>query len=42
MSVSAPVVAALAATAATASTKIQTQDMMQRSASTGLRIRRSS
>ena len=42
MSVSTPVVVALAATAATASTKIQTQDMTQRSASTGLRIRRSS
>ena len=42
MSVSTPVVVALAATAATASTTIQTQETTQRSASTGLRIRRSS
>ena len=42
MSVSTPVVVALAATAATASTTIPMQDMMQRSRSIGLRIRRSS
>ena len=42
MSVSTPVVVALAATAATASTKIQMQDVTERSASIGLRIRRSS
>ena len=41
MSVSTPVVVALAATAATASTTIQKQATMQRSASTGFRIRRS-
>ena len=42
MSVSTPVVVALAATAATASTKIQMQDVTERTASIGLRIRRSS
>jgi hypothetical protein len=42
MSVSTPVVVAAAATAATASTNIQMQDMTQRSPSIGLRIRRSS
>src|ERR1700722_19583859 len=42
MSVSTPVVAALAATAATASATIHMQDTTQRSASLGLRIRRSS
>jgi hypothetical protein len=41
MSVSTPVVVALAATAATASTTIQKQETTQRSASTGFRIRRS-
>ncbi len=42
MLVSMPVVVALAATAATASTKISTAVMTQRSRSTGLRILRSS
>ncbi len=42
MSVSTPVVVALAATPATASTMISMPEVTQRSRSTGLRIRRSS